>query len=129
MPTLVARLEQDADIVFPPEVAVRIHRLEQDLRAGELCEQSRQLLAASQLTPARLLPLLLAASQLTPARLLPLLQPVPETAPPVVHLYCCDHLGTPLALINQQGQHYDEESGLYYNRHRYYDPTLGSVCS
>jgi uncharacterized protein RhaS with RHS repeats len=114
VPTLVARLEQDADIVFPPEVAVRIHRLEQDLRAGELCEQSRQLLAASQLTP---------------ARLLPLLQPVPETAPPVVHLYCCDHLGTPLALINQQGQHYDEESGLYYNRHRYYDPTLGSVCS
>jgi len=78
VPTLVARLEQDADIVFPP---------------------------------------------------VPLLQPVPETAPPVVHLYCCDHLGTPLALINQQGQHYDEESGLYYNRHRYYDPTLGSVCS
>ncbi|VTQ53355.1 Cell wall-associated polypeptide CWBP200 [Campylobacter jejuni] len=141
VPTLVARLEQDSDIVFPPEVAVRIHRLEQDLRAGELCEQSRQLLAASQLTP---------------ARLLPLLQPVPETAPPVVHLYCCDHLGTPLALINpqghvdwraefdpwgnqvdgsnplrmyqpirMQGQHYDEESGLHYNRHRYYDPTLG----
>jgi RHS repeat-associated protein len=24
-----------------------------------------------------------------------------------------------------QGQHYDEESGLHYNRHRYYDPTLG----
>ena len=27
--------------------------------------------------------------------------------------------------IRMQGQHYDEESGLYYNRHRYYDPTLG----
>jgi len=24
-----------------------------------------------------------------------------------------------------QGQQYDEESGLYYNRHRYYDPTIG----
>ena len=24
-----------------------------------------------------------------------------------------------------QGQHYDEETGLHYNRHRYYDPMLG----
>jgi len=24
-----------------------------------------------------------------------------------------------------QGQPYDEESGLHYNRHRYYDPTIG----
>ncbi|WP_326839129.1 RHS repeat-associated core domain-containing protein [Rahnella laticis] len=24
-----------------------------------------------------------------------------------------------------QGQHYDEESGLHYNRHRYYDPAPG----
>ncbi|WP_250386581.1 RHS repeat-associated core domain-containing protein [Escherichia coli] len=23
------------------------------------------------------------------------------------------------------GQQYDEESGLYYNRHRYYDPLRG----
>ncbi|MFC6212985.1 RHS repeat-associated core domain-containing protein, partial [Rahnella laticis] len=69
----------------------------------------------------------------------------------------CDHLGTPVALINHktgkvewdaisdvwgnavdifnpyklrqpirmQGQHVDEESGLHYNRHRYYDPALG----
>jgi RHS repeat-associated protein len=27
--------------------------------------------------------------------------------------------------IRMQGQHLDEESGLHYNRHRYYDPTLG----
>ncbi len=27
--------------------------------------------------------------------------------------------------IRMQGQHYDEESGLHYNSHRYYDPTLG----
>ncbi|VTQ67269.1 Cell wall-associated polypeptide CWBP200 [Campylobacter jejuni] len=27
--------------------------------------------------------------------------------------------------IRMQGQHFDEESGLHYNRHRYYDPTLG----
>lgn len=68
--------------------------------------------------------------------------------------YHTDHLGTPLALtdeqgkvlwearpddwaavsdpqgstsqpIRYQGQYEDEESGLYYNRHRYYDPQLG----
>ncbi|MFO6298409.1 RHS repeat-associated core domain-containing protein, partial [Rahnella selenatireducens] len=27
--------------------------------------------------------------------------------------------------IRMQGQQYDEESGLHYNRHRYYDPALG----
>ena len=68
--------------------------------------------------------------------------------------YHTDHLGTPLALTDElgkplweaspddwaavtgqqgstdqplrfQGQYEDEESGLYYNRHRYYDPKLG----
>ncbi|WP_220408283.1 RHS domain-containing protein, partial [Escherichia coli] len=29
-------------------------------------------------------------------------------------------------LIRLPGQQYDEESGLYYNRHRYYDPRLAS---
>ena len=27
--------------------------------------------------------------------------------------------------IRAQGQYHDEETGLYYNRHRYYDPYLG----
>nr|WP_263406737.1 RHS repeat-associated core domain-containing protein [Affinibrenneria salicis] len=27
--------------------------------------------------------------------------------------------------IRMQGQHYDEESGLFYNRYRYYDPETG----
>jgi len=73
-----------------------------------------------------------------------------------LHLYHCDHLGLPLALINSDGktdwsaeydargnvlrennphslqqvihlpgQQYDGETGLYYNRYRYYDPLLG----
>ena len=77
-----------------------------------------------------------------------------------IHLYQCDHLGTPLALIDQQGkiawaarvgpwggviaeynpenleqpirlpgQHEDSESGLYYNRHRYYDSVRGSYIN
>nr|WP_239477016.1 RHS repeat-associated core domain-containing protein [Salmonella enterica] len=28
-------------------------------------------------------------------------------------------------LIRLPGQQYDEESGLYYNRHRYYEPGMG----
>jgi RHS repeat-associated protein len=69
-----------------------------------------------------------------------------------IYYYHCDHLGTPLELsdadgkivwsaryqawgrilryevkeitqpLRFQGQYEDEESGLYYNRHRYYDP-------
>ncbi|EDU0978174.1 RHS repeat-associated core domain-containing protein, partial [Salmonella enterica subsp. enterica serovar Anderlecht] len=27
--------------------------------------------------------------------------------------------------VGMQGQHYDEESGLCYNRYRYYDPETG----
>ncbi|MCL2726151.1 MAG: type VI secretion system tip protein VgrG [Polyangiaceae bacterium] len=77
-----------------------------------------------------------------------------------VHYYHCDHLGTPLALTDRQGQivwaarldpwgnledefnphnieqnirlpgqHHDRETGLYYNRHRYYDPKIGSYVN
>ena len=84
----------------------------------------------------------------------------PAAAITHIHLYHCDHLGTPLALIDplgkidwhieldpwgncireynpnhlhqpirMQGQHLDEESGLFYNRHRYYDPALGRYIS
>ncbi|MBD3896816.1 RHS domain-containing protein [Halomonas sp. ML-15] len=37
--------------------------------------------------------------------------------------------GTAAQLIRFQGQWHDEESGLYYNRHRYYDPQQGRYIS
>ncbi len=77
-----------------------------------------------------------------------------------IEYYHCDHLGTPMALTDQQGriawaakldpwgnlqeeynpggieqpirlpgQHHDRETGLYYNRHRYYDPAIGSYIN
>nr|WP_050858882.1 DUF6531 domain-containing protein [Paracidovorax oryzae] len=78
-----------------------------------------------------------------------------------LHLYHCDHLGTPLALIDaqgridwqieldpwgntvkehnplglhqpirMQGQHDEGDgAGLFYNRHRYYDPGMGRYVS
>jgi uncharacterized protein RhaS with RHS repeats len=80
-----------------------------------------------------------------------------EQTPVEIHYYHCDHLGTPIALTDRQGQivwaakldpwgtvqeeynpnnieqnirlpgqHHDRETGLYYNRHRYYDPKIGS---
>ncbi len=72
-----------------------------------------------------------------------------------IHHYHCDYLGTPQALYDEagneawsaryqawgriyryetreieqplrfQGQYEDEETGLYYNRHRYFDPDAG----
>ena len=77
----------------------------------------------------------------------------------VVHYYLCDHLGTPLELVDGdgtpvwsvryrawggifsidadavsqplrfQGQYADAETGLHYNRFRYYDPHMGRFLS
>jgi RHS repeat-associated protein len=83
-----------------------------------------------------------------------------ERTPITVRHYHCDHLGTPLALTDQNqqivwaarldpwgnveqefnpnsidqairlpGQHQDTDTGLYYNRHRYYDPSIGSYVN
>ncbi len=76
-----------------------------------------------------------------------------------VYHYHLDHLGTPQELSDQygkivwkaryktygnvaykevdevennirfQGQYFDEESGLHYNRHRYYDPNIGQFTT
>ena len=96
--------------------------------------------------------LLGAAAQELPPELRPRLQPQQ------IAFFHTDHLGTPLRLSDRsgrivwqaqaddwqalrdehgetdqplrfQGQWHDAESGLHYNRHRYYDPALGRYLS
>jgi RHS repeat-associated protein len=83
-----------------------------------------------------------------------------DQLPVAIEFYHCDHLGTPVALTDQQGQitwaarydpwgnieeefnpnnieqnirlpgqYHDRETGLYYNRHRYYDPKIGAYIN
>lgn len=138
--TLAEKFQQEANVIFPPELVARVEDLEAELMRGELSEASRVWLAQCGLTPAQIQGQM--EPEYTPAR--------------KIHLYHCDHRGLPLALINPEGgtdwsaeydawgnvlretdphnleqlirlpgQQYDEETGLYYNRHRYYDPQQG----
>lgn len=82
----------------------------------------------------------------------------PTLGEPTISFFHTDHIGTPLQLSNErgqliwqagtddwravadeqgstdqpirfQGQYHDEESGLYYNHHRYYLPEIGRYAS
>ena len=138
--TLAEKLQQEADVAFPPELVLQVDTLEAELQRRALSDASRTWLAQCGLTPAQLL------DQMEPAY-------APERK---LHLYHCDHRGLPLALVSHDGktawsaeydawgnvlhehnpsgteqlirlpgQQYDEETGLYYNRYRYYDPAQG----
>ncbi|HFZ1500239.1 TPA: RHS element core protein [Citrobacter freundii] len=138
--TLAEKLQQDANVTFPPELVAMVNSLEAELTRGELSEENRAWLTLCGLTPEQI------QNQMEPE----------YTPQRKIHLYHCDHRGLPLALINQDGkiewsaeydawgnvlrednphnlvqhirlpgQQYDEETGLYYNRYRYYDPLLG----
>ncbi|MEY6713215.1 RHS repeat protein, partial [Escherichia coli] len=140
--SLAEKLQQEGSedghgVVFPAELVGLLDRLEGEIRANCVSSESRQWLAQCGLTVERL------AAQIEPVYL-------PERK---IHLYHCDHRGLPLALISEDGntawsaeydewgnqlneenphhlhqlpgQQYDKESGLYYNRNRYYDPLQG----
>ncbi|EFN5602638.1 RHS repeat protein, partial [Escherichia coli] len=132
--------EDGGSVVFPPVLVQMLDRLESEILADRVSEESRRWLASCGLTVAQM------HSQMDPV----------YTPARKIHLYHCDHRGLPLALISTEGttawyaeydewgnllneenphqlqqlirlpgQQYDEESGLYYNRHRYYDPLQG----
>ncbi|EPM7520784.1 RHS repeat-associated core domain-containing protein, partial [Escherichia coli] len=132
--------EDGGSVVFPPVLVQMLDRLESEILADRVSEESRRWLASCGLTVEQM------QNQMDPV----------YTPARKIHLYHCDHRGLPLALVStggatewcaeydewgnllneenphqlQQlirlpGQQYDEESGLYYNRHRYYDPLQG----
>ncbi|SRY58073.1 RshA repeat element core protein [Escherichia coli] len=132
--------EDGGSVVFPPVLVQMLDRLESEILADRVSEESRRWLASCGLTVEQM------QNQMDPV----------YTPARKIHLYHCDHRGLPLALISTEGatawcaeydewgnllsdenphhlqqlirlpgQQYDEESGLYYNRHRYYDPLLG----
>ncbi|MGT5431327.1 rhs element protein RhsC, partial [Escherichia coli] len=132
--------EDGGSVVFPPVLVQMLDRLESEILADRVSEESRRWLASCGLTVEQM------QNQMDPV----------YTPARKIHLYHCDHRGLPLALISTEGttawyaeydewgnqlneenphqlqqlirlpgQQYDEESGLYYNRHRYYDPLRG----
>ncbi|OXK37003.1 RHS repeat domain-containing protein, partial [Escherichia coli] len=132
--------EDGGSVVFPPVLVQMLDRLESETLADRVSEESRRWLASCGLTVEQM------QNQMdpvyTPARKihlyhcdhrgLPLALVSTEGATEWYAEY--DEWGNQLSednphqlqqLIRLPGQQYDEESGLYYNRHRYYDPLQG----
>ncbi|WP_278450396.1 RHS repeat-associated core domain-containing protein, partial [Salmonella bongori] len=138
--TLAEKFQQEANVTFPPELVVLVDSLEAELQRGELSEASRTWLAQCGLTPEQI------QNQIEP-------EYIPERKIHLYHcdhrglpLALVSHEGKVewsaeydawgnvlsennphnlKQLIRLPGQQYDEETGLYYNRHRYYDPSQG----
>ncbi|EQB9990437.1 RHS repeat-associated core domain-containing protein, partial [Citrobacter amalonaticus] len=138
--TLAEKFQQEANVTFPPELVAMVDNLEAELRRGELSEASRTWLAQCGLTPEQM------KNQLEPIyipvrkihlyhcdhRGLPLA--LIDVNGAIAWRAEFDEWGNVLQednphnleqLIRLPGQQYDKETGLYYNRHRYYDPLQG----
>ncbi|ECC8925432.1 hypothetical protein DOJ94_24200, partial [Salmonella bongori] len=138
--TLAEKFQQEANVTFPPELVAMVDSLEAELQRGELSEASRAWLAQCGLTPEQI------QNQMEPEyipqrkihlyhcdyRGLPLGLVNQEGKADWSAEY--DAWGNVLSennphnmkqLIRLPGQQCDEETGLYYNRHRYYDPLQG----
>ncbi|GCW56411.1 type IV secretion protein Rhs [Escherichia coli] len=143
--SLAEKLQQEGSedghgVVFPAELVGLLDRLEGEIRANCVSSESRQWLAQCGLTVERL------AAQIEPVYLperkihlyhcdhrglpLALISEDGNTAWSAEY----DEWGNQLNEENPHhlhqpyrlpGQQYDKESGLYYNRHRYYDPLQG----
>jgi RHS repeat-associated protein len=138
--TLAEKFRAEANVVFPPELVARVDSLEAELTRGELSDANRAWLAQCGLTAEQI------QNQIEPEyipqrtihlyhcdhRGLPLALVNAEGKTDWSAEY--DAWGNLLRennphnlqqLIRLPGQQYDEETGLYYNRHRYYDPLQG----
>ena len=138
--SLADKLQQDGNIAFPAELISRLDMLERELQQNAVSEENRQWLAGCGLTVEQM------AKQMEPFyepdrkihlyhcdhRGLPLALFNENGAIAWCGEY--DEWGNQLnednpenlqQLIRLPGQQYDEETGLHYNRHRYYDPRQG----
>ncbi|HAX7238380.1 TPA: RHS repeat protein [Escherichia coli] len=141
--SLAEVLQEDTGVTLPAELAelaVMLGRLERELRQGSVSEESQQWLAQCGLT-AEQMAAQLEAEYIPERKLhlyhcdhrglpLALISPEGETAWQGEYDEWGNLLGEESAQHLQQslrlpGQQYDEESGLYYNRNRYYDPLQG----
>ncbi|HHG6072033.1 TPA: RHS element core protein [Salmonella enterica subsp. enterica serovar Vietnam] len=138
--TLAEKFQQEANVTFPPELVALVDTLEAEIKRGELSAANRAWLTQCGLTPEQI------QNQTEP-------EYIPQRKIHLYH--CdhrglplalvsidgkiewsaeYDAWGNVLRennpqnmkqLIRLPGQQYDEETGLYYNRHRYYDPLQG----
>ncbi len=138
--SLAEVLQEDTGVTLPAKLAVMLGRLERELRQGSVSEESQQWLAQCGLT-AEQMAAQLEAEYIPERKLhlyhcdhrglpLALISPEGETAWQGEYDEWGNLLGEESAQHLQQslrlpGQQYDEESGLYYNRNRYYDPLQG----
>ncbi|NLS52775.1 RHS repeat-associated core domain-containing protein, partial [Hafnia alvei] len=137
---LADKLEQEVGITLPPDFKQTLHHIEQALRANRLSTEQHTWLNQIQLSPEYLatlvdpLPDTPYAAQLYDCNHLGTPQQLINLNGDIDWSITLDAWGNTLSEenphqlhqpIRMQGQQYDEESGLHYNRHRYYDPTIG----
>ena len=137
---LADKLEQEVGITLPPDFKHTLHHIELALRANRLSEEQHAWLNQIQLSPDYLVTLLDPlpdtpyAAQLYDCNHLGTPQQLINLNGHIDWSVTLDAWGNMLSEenphqlhqpIRMQGQQYDEESGLHYNRHRYYDPAIG----
>ena len=138
--TLAEKFQQEANVTFPPELVAMVDSLEAELQRGELSEASRTWLAQCGLTPEQIQNQM--EPEYTPERKIHLYHCDHRGLPlalvsingKIEWAAEYDAWGNVLRENNPHnieqhirlpGQQYDEETGLYYNRYRYYDPLQG----
>ncbi|WP_282808918.1 RHS repeat-associated core domain-containing protein, partial [Hafnia alvei] len=137
---LADKLEQEVGIALPPDFKHTLHHIELALRANRLSTEQHAWLNQVQLSPDYLTTLLDPlpdtpyAAQLYDCNHLGTPQQLINLNGQIDWSITLDAWGNAFSEenphqlhqpIRMQGQQYDEESGLHYNRHRYYDPTIG----